>query len=76
MNWQEHYKSRTIPVDQAAALLFALITLQDVMNDDQQGGRAIPADYGAKPLQGCADPRLFGYEPLGQVSVFDRLRDD
>ena len=64
---RKRFVDQSVIVDQAAAFLFALITLQDVVNDDQQGGRAIPAYDGAPPLQKRANPTLLGHQSFDQA---------
>ena len=46
------------------------------MNDGEERGGAIPTDRSAPPVQQRTDPALLRSEPLCQVGIFDRLRDD
>ncbi len=65
-----------VVIDESAAFLLVFIALQDLMNDGEERGGAIPTDHGAPPVQQRTDPALLRSEPLRQVGIFDRLGND
>jgi hypothetical protein len=73
---RERLVDQIVVIDEAAAILLALITAQNLVQNGEQRGRAIPANHGAKPLQERTDTRLFGREPFNQTLIFDGLRND
>ena len=48
---RERLVDQIVIVEKTAAILLASITLQDLVHDGEQRGRAIPANHGAKALQ-------------------------